>query len=113
MCFSVIRDFCSKGKGPFRDDVSLFLGFWQLQGEEKVEVMKIKGEEMFFAEEGFTASTVRYAGILLEVVSKTLEQKILKDRELERGSYEAAFNAGRRGFRFGGVLKVDSKSRSF
>eukprot|EP00438_Fugacium_kawagutii_P004800 Skav227327 [mRNA] locus=scaffold2964:48742:55904:- [translate_table: standard] len=32
--------------------------------------------------------------ILLEVVSMTLEQKMLKDRELERGAYEAAFNAG-------------------
>lgn len=32
--------------------------------------------------------------ILLEVVSKVLEQKLLKDRELERGAYEAAFKEG-------------------
>lgn len=36
----------------------------------------------------------RYCVILLEVVSKVLEQKLLKDRELERGAYEAAFKEG-------------------
>ena len=37
---------------------------------------------------------LRYVALLLEVVSKTLEHKLLKDRELEREAYEAAFNAG-------------------
>jgi hypothetical protein len=32
--------------------------------------------------------------ILLELVSITLEQKLLKDRELQRGGYAAAFSAG-------------------
>lgn len=54
--------------------------------------VEIKGQEMIFVEKDWKES--RYCGILLEVVSKTLEQKLLKDRELERGAYEAAFNAG-------------------
>lgn len=36
----------------------------------------------------------RHAALLLEVISKTIEFKLLKDRELERESYEAAFNSG-------------------
>ena len=31
---------------------------------------------------------------MLELVSITLEQKLLKDRELQRGGYAAAFSAG-------------------
>eukprot|EP00435_Cladocopium_sp_Y103_P031313 s38_g7.t3 len=37
--------------------------------------------------------TGRYCVILLELVSITLEQKLLKDRELQRGGYAAAFGA--------------------
>ncbi|CAE7370259.1 PDK3 [Symbiodinium sp. CCMP2456] len=42
--------------------------------------------------DGFPA--IRYVALLLEVISKTLEHKLLKDRELERETYEAAFNEG-------------------
>lgn len=42
--------------------------------------------------EGFPA--IRYVALLLEVIAKTLEHKLLKDRELERETYEAAFNEG-------------------
>jgi len=61
--------------------------------EQKSTVDAPHGQAMTFVDlEGWKGS--RYATILLEVVSKTLDHKLLKDRELERGAYEAAFAAG-------------------
>lgn len=60
---------------------------------QKTVVDAEQDKHMVYMElEGFPA--IRYVALLLEVISKTLEHKLLKDRELERETYEAAFNEG-------------------